>query len=94
MPLAFLIHTDLAATLSILENILLPAPHSSDPVTALEVLLRSWCENSETFQGSWAIRISSLAMSALFSASASRETLRNIRVRGDMIVDESTKNGA
>ena len=62
-----------------------------DGTPALEVLVRTWCENAETFQGFWAPRISTLALCSLFASE--RPSLQNVIVQGDLVVKPETKNG-
>ncbi len=59
--------------------------------TALEILVNTWCENAETFQGFWASRISALALSQLFLSD--RQSLQKLTVKGDIIVKPETQNG-
>lgn len=42
-------------------------------------------------QGSWAIRVSSLALGDLLASN--RPSLENIRVRGEMIIDQANAQG-
>lgn len=69
------------ATLDLLEQ--MEVADLSD--TPLRILLRSWCENVDTFQGFWNNRISTLALSNVLSSS--RTSLQGIVVRGDLIVE-------
>ena len=62
-----------------------------DGTPALEVFVRTWCENAETFQGFWPPRVSTLALCACFASV--RPSLQNIVVKGDIIVKPETKNG-
>ncbi|CDZ96419.1 Predicted importin 9 [Phaffia rhodozyma] len=84
IPLAYLIYTSFDMILPILESCLIST--TSGQSSGLAVLLRSWCENAETFHGSWAIRVSTLGLGALLVSG--RESLKGVTVRGDMIVDE------
>ncbi|RDX47886.1 ARM repeat-containing protein [Lentinus brumalis] len=84
IPFAFLIHNQRDTVLDLLEGL------SVDGTPALEILVRTWCENAETFQGFWAPRISTLALSSLFASE--RPSLQNIAVKGDLIVKPETKN--
>ncbi|KAH9923163.1 armadillo-type protein [Epithele typhae] len=63
---------------------------SVDGTPALEVFVRTWCENAETFQGYWPPRISTLALCACFANA--RPSLQGIIVKGDIIVKPETKN--
>ena len=62
-----------------------------DGTPALEVLVRTWCENAETFQGFWPPRVSTLALCACFASA--RTSLQNVIIKGDIIVKPETKNG-
>ncbi|KAI0721417.1 ARM repeat-containing protein [Cerioporus squamosus] len=84
IPFAFLIHNQRDTVLNLLEGL------SVDGTPALEILIRTWCENAETFQGFWAPRISTLALSSLFASE--RPSLQNVIVKGDLIVKPETKN--
>ncbi|RPD64798.1 ARM repeat-containing protein [Lentinus tigrinus ALCF2SS1-6] len=84
IPFAFLIHNQRDTVLNLLEG------KSIDGTPALEILIRTWCENAETFQGFWAPRISTLALCSLFASE--RQNLQNIIVKGDLIVKPETKN--
>lgn len=58
--------------------------------TALDILMQTWCENAETFQGFWPSRISTLALMQLFLSE--RPSLRNLTVKGDIIIRQESKN--
>ncbi|KAI0789448.1 ARM repeat-containing protein [Abortiporus biennis] len=96
IPFAFLIHNGQRDTvLSLLSSTTIPS--SSSPTgtrSGLDVLIQTWCENAETFQGFWAIRISNLALCSLFAAAGegAGDVLKSIIVKGDLIVREETKN--
>ena len=62
-----------------------------DGRSGLDILIQTWCENAETFQGFWPSRISALALSSLFASE--RPSLQNLTVKGDIIVKPETKNG-
>ena len=85
IPFAFLIHNQRDTVLDLLEG------QSVDDTPALEILIRTWCENAETFQGFWAPRISTLALCSLFASE--RPSLHNVIVKGDLVVKPETKNG-
>ena len=85
IPFAFLITHQLDTVLSLLESTTIQGK------PGLEILIRTWCENAETFQGFWASRISTLALSQLFASE--RASLQGLVVKGDIIVKEETKNG-
>lgn len=58
--------------------------------TGLDILLQTWCENAETFQGFWPSRVSDLALTQLFVCE--RPSLQNLAVKGDLIVKAETRN--
>lgn len=62
-----------------------------DGTPALEILIKTWCENAETFQGFWPPRISTLALCSLLASE--RPSLQGLIVKGDIIVKPETKNG-
>lgn len=67
-----------------------------EPITingrsGLDILLNTWCENAETFQGFWPARISTLALTQLFLSD--RPSIRSTIVKGDMILKAETRNG-
>ncbi|EIN14253.1 ARM repeat-containing protein [Punctularia strigosozonata HHB-11173 SS5] len=84
IPFAFLIHNQRDTVLDMLENT------SIDGRSGLDVLIQTWCENAETFQGFWQTRVSNLALCSLYVSE--RPSLRNIVVKGDIIVKPETKN--
>ncbi|KAI0354778.1 ARM repeat-containing protein [Trametes cingulata] len=84
IPFAFLIHNQRDTVLSLLESM------NVDGRSGLDILIQTWCENAETFQGFWPTRISALALSALFASE--RPSLQNLMVKGDIIVKPETKN--
>ncbi|KAN0060291.1 hypothetical protein ACQY0O_007620 [Thecaphora frezii] len=53
----------------------------------LEVLLRKWVENAETFQGFWQQRVSAMAMCKVVASQ--RSCLSSVVVKGDLIPDRS-----
>lgn len=59
--------------------------------SGFSILLNTWCENAETFQGYWPSRISTLALTQLLLSE--RPSIRNLIVKGDMILKAETKNG-
>ena len=85
IPFAFLIHNQRDTVLALLEGL------SVEGTPALEILIRTWCENAETFQGFWPPRISTLALCSLFASE--RPSLQGLIVKGDIIVKPETKNG-
>ncbi|KIY50482.1 ARM repeat-containing protein [Fistulina hepatica ATCC 64428] len=86
VPFAFLIHNQLDAVISLLEGM------NSEGRSGLDVLLQTWCENAETFQGFWPSRVSTVALTQLFTAASQRTSLQQIHVKGDIIVKPETKN--
>ncbi|PIL31196.1 hypothetical protein GSI_05894 [Ganoderma sinense ZZ0214-1] len=84
IPFAFLIHNQRDTVLDLLEGV------QADGAPALDVLVRTWCENAETFQGFWPPRISTLALCSLFASE--RPSLQTLVVKGDIIVKPETKN--
>lgn len=86
VPFAFLItkgHRD--TILDLLEST------NVDGRSGLDIWIQTWCENAETFQGLWAMRVSSLALCDLLVCD--RPTLRTLVVKGDIIVKPQTQNG-
>jgi importin-9 len=59
--------------------------------SALDILVQTWSENAEVFQGFWPSRISNLALSQLYASE--RPSLQNLMVKGDIIVKPETQNG-
>lgn len=84
IPFAFLIHNQRDTVLDLLE------PTNVDGRSGLDMLLQTWCENEETFQGFWAQRISSLALCSLFASG--RPSLQSVVVKGDLIIKPETRN--
>ncbi|KAI0082121.1 ARM repeat-containing protein [Panus rudis PR-1116 ss-1] len=85
IPFAFLIHNGQRDTvLSLLETT------NVEGRSGLDVLIQTWSENAETFQGFWAIRVSTLALCSLYASE--RPSLQNLMVKGDIIVTEETSN--
>ncbi|KAL5640264.1 hypothetical protein ACGC1H_007512 [Rhizoctonia solani] len=84
VPFAFLIHTQRDNVLDLLEST------SVGSKSGLEVLIHAWCENAEMLQGNWPTRISTLALCQMFLSN--RSSLRQIYVKGDIIVKPETRN--
>ncbi|KAF5384768.1 hypothetical protein D9615_001050 [Tricholomella constricta] len=84
IPFAFLINNQRDTILSLLESMTINE-HSG-----LDILIRTWCENAETFQGFWPSRISTMGLIQLFTAE--RPTLQNLVVKGDIIVNKANNN--
>ena len=85
IPFAFLINNQRDSVLSLLETMNIRGR------SGLDILIQTWCENAETFQGFWPSRISTLALTQLFLSG--RQSLKNIRVKGDIIIKAETKDG-
>jgi hypothetical protein len=84
IPFVFLIHNQADTVLGMLESITVQGRN------ALDILIQTWCENAETFQGFWPTRISILTLSQLYASG--RPTLQNLVVKGDIIIKPETKN--
>ncbi|KAL1950948.1 hypothetical protein VTO73DRAFT_97 [Trametes versicolor] len=84
IPFAFLIHNQRDTVLTLLEGTNVAGR------SGLDILIQTWCENAETFQGFWPTRISALALSSLFASE--RPSLQQLVVKGDIIVKPETKN--
>lgn len=85
IPFVFLIHNQADTLLGMLEST------TVQDRTALDILIQTWCENAETFQGYWPTRISTLTLSQLYASG--RPTLQNLQVKGDIIIKPETKDG-
>ena len=85
IPFAFLINNQRDTVLSLLESMDIGGR------SGLDILIQTWCENAETFQGFWPSRISTLALTQLFLSD--RQSLKNLRVKGDIIIKAETKDG-
>lgn len=90
IPFAYLIRHRREVILDFLNSTAVVDVQQQKPVSGLELLLRMWAENAETFRGFWAIRISTLALIELYTCQDPR--LDNIIVKGDQIIDESNRN--
>ncbi|CAB4420248.1 unnamed protein product [Rhizophagus irregularis] len=55
----------------------------------LEILLNTWLENHESFQGYYSIKVSAIALSKLFLSGDPR--IQGIQVKGDLIVTNSSR---
>ncbi|TFK42052.1 armadillo-type protein [Crucibulum laeve] len=84
IPFAFLINNQRDTVLSLLESMIIQGR------SGLDILIQTWCENAETFQGFWPSRISTLALTQLYGSE--RPSLQNLMVKGDIIVKPETKN--
>ncbi|KAJ8502780.1 hypothetical protein ONZ45_g11446 [Pleurotus djamor] len=58
--------------------------------SGLDILIQTWCENAETFQGFWPLRLSTVALTQLFVSQ--RPSLQSLMVKGDLIIRPETKN--
>ncbi|EGO18981.1 hypothetical protein SERLADRAFT_418638 [Serpula lacrymans var. lacrymans S7.9] len=85
IPFAFLIYNQADTILTLLESSTMIQGHSE-----LDILIQTWCENAETFQGFWPTRISALALTKLYALE--RQSLQSLMVKGDMVVKPETKN--
>ncbi|KZT02228.1 ARM repeat-containing protein [Laetiporus sulphureus 93-53] len=84
IPFAFLIYNQRDTMLAMLESMDIQGR------SGLDILLQTWCENEETFQGFWAQRISTLALCSLYISE--RPSLQKITVKGDLIIKPETRN--
>ncbi|TDL19426.1 ARM repeat-containing protein [Rickenella mellea] len=84
IPFAFLIHTERDTVVTLLENT------NVDGRSGLDILIQTWCENAETFQGFWPTRVSTLGLTQLFVSE--RPSLQNLIVKGELIVKPETKD--
>jgi len=84
VPFAFLINSQRDTLLSLLEEMNIQGR------TGLDVFIQTWCENAETFQGFWPSRSSTMALTALFASE--RPSLRDLMVKGDIILKPETEN--
>jgi hypothetical protein len=85
IPFAFLINNQRDTVLALLEEM------NVQGRTGLDVLIQTWCENAETFQGFWQSRCSTMALTQLFVSE--RPSLQSLMVKGDIIMKPETKNG-
>lgn len=84
IPFAYLIHSMQNEVLGLLEST------NINGRSGLDILMQTWCENAETFQGFWPTRVSTLALAQLYLDG--RPSLSGLLVKGDYIVKEETKN--
>nr|GAT57396.1 ARM repeat-containing protein [Mycena chlorophos] len=84
VPFAFLINNQRDTVLDLLDGM------NVDGRPALDILIQTWCENAETFQGFWPTRVSTLALCQLFVSE--RPSLQALVVKGDIIVKPETQN--
>ncbi|KAF9516008.1 hypothetical protein BS47DRAFT_1371853 [Hydnum rufescens UP504] len=83
-PFAFLIQTHRDTVISLLESITTPAGNG------LEVFVRAWCDNAETFVGFWQQRVSTLAFCEMLLSN--NAALRRLQVKGEQIIKPETRN--
>ncbi|RIA81823.1 armadillo-type protein [Glomus cerebriforme] len=57
--------------------------------SGLEILLNTWLENHESFQGYYSIKVSAIALSKLFLSGDPR--IQGIQVKGDLVVTNSSR---
>ncbi|KAJ7459076.1 armadillo-type protein [Mycena galericulata] len=84
IPFAFLINNQRDTVLDLLESM------NVQGRSGLDILIQTWCENAETFQGFWPSRVSTMALCQLFVSE--RPSLQNLMVKGDIIVKPETQN--
>ncbi|KAJ7161233.1 armadillo-type protein [Mycena crocata] len=84
IPFAFLINNQRDTVLDLLESM------NVQDRSGLDILIQTWCENAETFQGFWPSRISTMALCQLFVSE--RPSLQNLMVKGDILVKAETQN--
>ncbi|KAJ6520160.1 armadillo-type protein [Mycena sanguinolenta] len=84
IPFAFLINNQRDTVLDLLESMNIQGR------SGLDILIQTWCENAETFQGFWPSRISTMGLCQLFVSE--RPSLQNLMVKGDIIVKPETQN--
>ncbi|KAF7303143.1 ARM repeat-containing protein [Mycena kentingensis (nom. inval.)] len=86
IPFAFLINNQRDTVLDLLEG----EGMTVDGRSGLDILIQTWCENAETFQGFWPSRISTMGLCQLFVSE--RPSLQSLTVKGDIIVKAETQN--
>ncbi|EJD03488.1 ARM repeat-containing protein [Fomitiporia mediterranea MF3/22] len=84
IPFAFLVQSERDTVLSLLEGI------DVNGRSGLDILIQTWCENAEVFQGFWPSRVSTLGLCQLFASE--RPSLQNLTVKGDIIVTPETRD--
>jgi hypothetical protein len=57
LPFAYLVHQQLDTVVTLLEGIVVPGQGSAPARAGLEVLLTSWCDNVDVFQGYWNLKV-------------------------------------
>ncbi|KAG2136547.1 armadillo-type protein, partial [Suillus bovinus] len=84
IPFAFLAYNQQDTVLYLLEST------TTNGRNGLDILIQTWCENAETFQGFWQSRVSTLALTKLYASG--RPSLQSLMVKGDIILKPETKN--
>ncbi|KAG1813959.1 armadillo-type protein [Suillus subaureus] len=84
VPFAFLAYNQQDTVLYLLEST------TTNGRNSLDILIQTWCENAETFQGFWQSRVSTLALTKLYASG--RSSLQSLMVKGDIILKPETKN--
>ncbi|THH01586.1 hypothetical protein EW145_g6890 [Phellinidium pouzarii] len=84
IPFAVLVQNERDTALSLLEGI------TVNGRSGLDVLVQTWCENAEVFQGFWPSRVSTLGLCQLFASE--RPSLKSLMVKGDIIVTAETRD--
>ncbi|KAG6849551.1 hypothetical protein H0H93_007499 [Arthromyces matolae] len=84
IPFAFLINNQRDVVLTLLEGTYI------NDRSGLDILVQTWCENAETFQGFWPTRMSTLGLLQLFVSE--RPSLQHLIVKGDIIVNSANKD--
>ncbi|ODN87698.1 hypothetical protein L198_06924 [Cryptococcus wingfieldii CBS 7118] len=100
LPFAYLFSTEYTSTtIDLLSQMSITPPSESTtafptlsaPRSALDIVLNAWSETSETVSGSWNIRVSDMGLSKLFVLGGDQR-LREVMVKGDLIVDETNRD--
>ncbi|KAG2743701.1 ARM repeat-containing protein [Suillus brevipes Sb2] len=84
VPFAFLAYNQQDTVLYLLEST------TTNGRNGLDILIQTWCENAETFQGFWQSRVSTLALTKLYASG--HPSLQSLMVKGDIILKPETKN--
>ncbi|KAH9823821.1 armadillo-type protein [Melampsora americana] len=85
LPFAYLLHQHADTVLDLLESFHVTGINGQQQL-ALQLVLSTWCENADTFQGYWNIRVSTVALSQLYACT--RPSLDQITVKGDLIITD------
>ncbi|GAA96567.1 uncharacterized protein L969DRAFT_94972 [Mixia osmundae IAM 14324] len=83
VPIAYVLHANADQTIELLRYVSLPSGQNG-----LEIFLRAWADNAETFQGYWQIRISSCALAILLLSD--NVILDTLLVKGERILDANS----